>query len=75
MPVERHALSLSMFAELVGIEPASFVGVEVNRLTSTVTLVVEGDSMQGTGTFPQAAGNTKYGGSAKTTKGGGGKKH
>ena len=59
MPVERHALSLSMFAELVGIEPASFVGVEVNWLTSTVTLVVEGTDMQTTGTFPALSDNTK----------------
>ena len=71
-------MSVSQFAELVGIEPRQFLDVEVNRVTSTVTLVLEPEAdMQGTGTFPQIHGNTAYGsksGSAKTPKGGGPKK-
>lgn len=41
MPVERTPISISQFCELLAIEPARFVGVEVNRRASTVTLVLE----------------------------------
>jgi len=81
MPVARHAVSLSMFAELLGLQPAQFVGVEYDRRTSSVTLVLEPeeDDMQTTGTFPQIHSNANYGkgksGSAKTPKSGGAKKH
>ena len=41
MPVVREHLSVSQFAELVGIDPARFNGVEVDKRSSRVTLVLE----------------------------------
>ena len=42
MPVDRSTkLSVSQFSELLGIEPKRFIDVEVNRQTSTVTVVLE----------------------------------
>ena len=41
MPVVREHLSISQFAELVGIAPQRFNGVEVDRRRSRVTLVLE----------------------------------
>ena len=41
--IERQQISLSQFADLLAIEPERFLGVEVNRLKSTVTLILEGD--------------------------------
>lgn len=41
MPVVREHLSVSQFAELVGIDPARFNGVEVDKRESRVTLVLE----------------------------------
>lgn len=76
--VERRPMSVSQFSELVGIEPAQFIGVEVDRITSTVVLVVEGATMQTTATFPEVSSNKGYGkgkGSAKTPTKGGPKKH
>lgn len=78
MAIERRQMSVSQFSELMGIEPRAFIGVEVNRQRSTVTLVVEGDDMQTVSTFPQLASNASYGkggkGTAKTPKVGGAKK-
>jgi hypothetical protein len=34
-------MSISVFCDEMGIDPKRFVGVEVNRVTSTVTLVLE----------------------------------
>jgi len=41
MPVIREHLSISQFSELVGIDPARFNGVEVDRRSSRVTIVLE----------------------------------
>lgn len=42
MPVDRSvALSISQFAELIGIEPERFIGVEVHRPSSTIVIVQE----------------------------------
>jgi hypothetical protein len=41
MPVIREPLSISQFAELVGVEPSRLVGVEFSRRNSSVTLVLE----------------------------------
>jgi len=41
MPVERHPVSWSQFCGLLEIDPARFVGVEVNRVTRTVQLLME----------------------------------
>jgi len=41
MPVIREHLSISQFSELVGIDPARFNGVEVDRRYNRVTLVLE----------------------------------
>ena len=41
MPVVREHLSTSQFAELVGIDPARFNGVEVDKRIGRVTLVLE----------------------------------
>jgi hypothetical protein len=42
MPVDRSTrLSVSQFSELLGIEPERFIGVDVDRLSSTITIVLE----------------------------------
>jgi hypothetical protein len=42
MPVDRSVkLSISQFCELLGLEPARFIGVDVNRQSSVVTVVLE----------------------------------
>ena len=41
MPVVREHLSISQFSELVGIDPGRFNGVEVDKRSSRVTLVLE----------------------------------
>jgi hypothetical protein len=41
MPVDREPISISQFAELVGVEPARLVDVEFSRRNSTVMLVLE----------------------------------
>ena len=60
--IERQQISLSQFADLLAIEPERFLGVEVNRLKSTVTLILEGDDMravQTSGTCPPLSDNIK----------------
>ncbi len=53
MPVQREVLSLSVFAEEMGIDPRRLRGVEVNLLHSSVTLVLEPETdMNTSGTFP-----------------------
>lgn len=79
MPVERQAISVNQFAELLGIDAARFIAVERPRRDSTRLYLVMEAEMQTTGTFPQIQGNAGYGtghgkGSAKTPKGGGPKK-
>jgi hypothetical protein len=59
MPVLREPMSLSMFAELLSIEPARFCGCEFDRRTSTVTLVLEPEeNMQTSGTCPPLSDST-----------------
>jgi hypothetical protein len=42
MPVDRSVtLSISQLSELIGIEPERFVGLEVDRPSSTITVVLE----------------------------------
>ena len=42
MPGDRQTrLSISQFAELIGIEPARLIDVPLDRLSSTVTLILE----------------------------------
>lgn len=55
MPVVREHLSISQFADLVGIPPARFIGVDVDRRSSRVTLVLEpeADMAQTSGQIPQ----------------------
>lgn len=44
MPVERKELvSWSQFCNLLEIDPARFVGVDVNRVTRTILIVMEPD--------------------------------
>lgn len=43
MPVERVPVSVSQFCELLGIEPEQFVGVEVQKPSSRVLILVEPD--------------------------------
>jgi len=65
MPVERHAISVSQLAELLGVDPARFVAVE-KRVDRTGDgswrggwyVVTEGDDMQTSGTMPQLSDNT-----------------
>jgi hypothetical protein len=47
MPVDRTPVSISQFAELMGIDPARFVGVEVERRSSRVLLVLEPEKADG----------------------------
>jgi hypothetical protein len=47
MPVERQPVSISQFAELMGIDPARFVGVDVERQSSRVLLVLEPEKIDG----------------------------
>jgi hypothetical protein len=61
MPVIREPLSISQFAELVGVEPSRLVGVEFSRRHSSVTLCLEPIDMrhvQTSGTCPPLSGNT-----------------
>jgi hypothetical protein len=56
MPVIREAVSLSQFAELIGVLPSRLIGVEMDRRgTGTVTIVLEpeDDMAQSSGTIPQ----------------------
>ena len=63
MPVERVSVSLSQFAELLGLEPGRFLGVEFDRRSTALTLVMEPNMTQTSGTFPQLAqGGKKIGG-------------
>jgi len=50
MPVVREQVSISVFCEEMGIDPKRFVGVEVNRKASTVTLVLEPEDFDGSNT-------------------------
>lgn len=64
MPVVRESISISVFCDEMGIDPKRFVGVEVDRRSSTVTLVLEPDDMaQTSGVIPQLnTGGKKIGG-------------
>ena len=56
----RTPISRSQLAELFGMEPAQFVGID--RTLAGWVVVSEGDDdMQTTQTFPQLADNTKRG--------------
>jgi hypothetical protein len=61
MPVVRTPISKSQLAELFGLEPEQFVGID--RTLQGWTVVSEGDDMNTSGTFPQLN-------SGKKTKGG-----
>lgn len=53
MALERIAMSVSQFCELTGFDPATFVGVEINRPSAVVTVLTEETrTMQTSGTFP-----------------------
>lgn len=42
MPIDRSIqLSISQMAELIGIDPAGFIGFEVDRQSSTITVLLE----------------------------------
>lgn len=42
MPVDRDTrLSISQFAELLGLDPKRFIGVDVHRPSSTIVIVQE----------------------------------
>jgi len=74
MPVIREHLSISQFAELIGVEPARFLGVEVHRPQQRVTLVLEPEEQMAmtSGSIPQLAkGGVKIGGKYPKGKGGG----
>jgi hypothetical protein len=53
MPIERHAISRSQFAELLGLSPERFRGVEY-RGGSSLTLLIEPEEpvSQPSGVFP-----------------------
>jgi hypothetical protein len=64
MPVERRVLSVSQFAELMGIDPARFILVENRveepgtRKTQRAVVLVMEPEMQTTGTCPPLSNNT-----------------
>lgn len=39
--VERQSLSVNQFAELLGFEPERFIGVQVNKQSQTIWLLLE----------------------------------
>lgn len=41
MPVERQIVSISQLAELVGVDPARLIAVDINRPAKTATLILE----------------------------------
>ena len=41
MPVLREPISLSQLADLLGVEPARLLAVEIDRRTQSATLVLE----------------------------------
>lgn len=47
VPVVRVPLSISQFAELMGIDPERLVDVEVSRRSTQVTLVMEPEVING----------------------------
>lgn len=65
MPVERHPISVSQLADLLGLDPAAFVAIE-KRVERTGDgtwrggwyIVTQGVAMQTTGTMPQLSDNT-----------------
>jgi hypothetical protein len=71
MPIERHPISVSQFCELLALDPARFYGVERGpRGSSTLTILMEPDMAQTSGTIPQLT----TGGKRIGAKGGGKKK-
>lgn len=62
MLVERVPISLSQFAELLAIDPARFLGVEFDRRSTGLLLVMEPEDdmrqVQTTGVNPGLADNT-----------------
>ncbi len=71
MPVERHAISVSQFCNLLEIDPHRFLGVEFNRQRSSLAILIEPEDSMGqtTGAFPALSTGKKAGG-----KKGGGKR-
>lgn len=45
MPVERIPVSVSQFCELLALDPARFVGVDVDRAHSTITILQKPNPM------------------------------
>lgn len=41
MPVERKQVSISQLAELVGVDPARLIDVDVHRPSQTAVLILE----------------------------------
>ena len=69
MPVHRETISLAVFADEMGIDPRRLLGVEFNRRSTSVVLILEPEDMQTSNTFPQLnKGGKKIGG--KTAGGG-----
>ena len=74
MPVERREISVSQLAELLGIDPSRFLGLESDpcfkdaerRQSSRWWIVLEPEMTQTSGTFPAlAAGGKKVKGGKK----------
>ena len=66
MPIERHEISVSQFCELLALDPARFVGV-ARLKNGSITILLEPEAMNTSGTFPQlTTGGKKIG----TKKGG-----
>lgn len=58
MPVERREVSVSQFAELMGLEPERLIAVERRGSTMVLVLEPEAEVTQTMGTFPQLKDNT-----------------
>ena len=61
MPVERQAISVNQFCELLALDPQRFIAVERNRRDSTGLYLVMEPEMQTTGTCPEIHDNKTRG--------------
>ena len=63
MPIEIREVSVSQFSELLGLDPARFLGVQVDRQRQRIDILLEPeDTVQTSGSFPQLTKGTKKGG-------------
>ena len=68
MPLRREAISISVLGEELGFDPKRFVGIECDRRSGPVVIVLEEDVAQTSSVIPQLnTGGKRVGG--KKSKG------